>query len=78
MTDDLLIEIRDLLKEIKTNKNSLPKLLYAKQIAENYKVNLNKATEFCQRYGTNFGGWCIESTKFQEILHNADSNLFEE
>ena len=56
MANKLLIEIRDLLKEFCTNKNQLPKLLYAKQIAENYSVNLNKATEFCQRYGINFGG----------------------
>lgn len=77
MADELLIEIRDLLKEICTNKNQLPKLLYAKQIEENYSVNLNKATEFCQKYGINFGGWCIESRKFQEILHNSNGNLFE-
>lgn len=77
MTDELLIEIRDLLQEINTNKNQLPKLLYAKQIAENYSINLNKATEFCQKYGINFGGWCIESAKFQEILHNSNGNIFE-
>lgn len=77
MTDELLEEIRDLLKEIRANQNQLPKLLYAKQIAENYSVNLNKATEFCQKYGINFGGWCIETTKFQEILHNSNGNLFD-
>ncbi len=77
MTDELLIEIRDLLKEINTNQNQLPKLLYSKHIAENYSINLNKATEFCQKYGINFGGWCIETTKFQEILHNSNGNLFE-
>jgi len=77
MTDELLTEIRDLLKELCTNKNTLPKLLYAKQIAESYAINLNKATEFCQRYGIHFGGWCIETTKFQEILHNSNGNLFE-
>ncbi len=77
MTDELLKEIRDLLKEIKTNQNQLPKLLYSKQIAENYSINLNKATEFCQRYGINFGGWCIEITKFYEILHNSNGKLFE-
>ena len=77
MTDQLLIEIRDLLKEINTNQNQLPKLLYAKEIAGNYSINLNKATAFCQRYGINFGGWCVESTKFQEILHNANGNLFD-
>lgn len=72
----ILIEIRDLLLNL-CNKSDLPRLIYAKEIANNYKVNLNKATEFCQKYGTNFGGWCIENTKFQEILHNADKNLFD-
>ena len=76
MKEKLLIEIRDLLSKL-CNKNNLPVLIYAKEIANNYKINLNKATEFCQKYGTNFGGWCIESTKFQEILHNADKNLFD-
>lgn len=76
MKEKLLIEIRDLLSKL-CNKNNLPVLVYAKEIASNYKINLNKATEFCQKYGTNFGGWCIENTKFQEILHNADKNLFD-
>ena len=77
MTDELLIEIRDLLKESITNQNQLPQLLYAKHIAKNYSINLNKATEFCQRYGINFGGWCIETTKFYDILHNSNGKLFE-
>lgn len=77
MSDELLIEIRDLLKEIDTNQNSLPRMVYAKEIKQNYPINLNKATEFCKKYGTNLGGWCIESTKLQEVLHNADGNLFE-
>lgn len=77
MSDVLLIEIRNLIKELCNNQNNLPKLLYAKDIAENYSINLNKATEFCQKYGINFGGWCIESAKFQEILHNSSGNLFE-
>lgn len=76
MADEILIEIRDLLKEIYTNKNQLPKLIYAKEIKENYPVGLNKATELCQKYGINFGGWCIETTRFQEILHNSSGNLF--
>ncbi len=76
MTEKVLIEIRDLLSKL-CNKSDLPRLIYAKEIANNYKVNLNKATEFCKKYGTDFGGWCIESTKFQEILHNADKNLFD-
>lgn len=77
MSDELLIEIRNLLKEICKNQNQLPKLLYAKNIEENYPINLNKATEFCKIYGINLGGWCIETTKFQEILHNSRGNLFE-
>lgn len=62
MLINLLVEIRDLLKEQCTNaSNDLPNLIYAKDIEQNYRVNLNKATEFCKRYGINFGGWCIES-----------------
>ena len=76
MSDVLLIEIRDLIKELCNNQNNLPKLLYAKDIAKDYMINLNKATEFCKKYGINFGGWCIESTKFKEILHNSNGNLF--
>ena len=74
--EEPLNEIRNLLTEL-CNKNNLPVLIYAKEISSNYKVNLNKATEFCQKYGINFGGWCIEITKFQEILHNSKGNLFE-
>ena len=40
-----------------------------------YKVNRNKATEFCKKYGTNFGGYCIESDKFKEILQNNNNVL---
>lgn len=69
-------EIKTILKEL-YKKDMLPHLVYAKEISENYKINLNKATEFCKKYGTNFGGWCIESKKFQEVLHNAEGNLFE-
>ena len=76
MINTLLLEIKILLEEI-CNKSTLPTLIYAKDIENNYKVNLNKATEFCQKYGTNFGGWCIEATKFREILHNANKDLFE-
>lgn len=78
MLINLLVEIRDLLKEQCTNaSNDLPNLIYAKDIEQNYRVNLNKATEFCKRYGINFGGWCIESTKFKEIMHDKKGNLFE-
>ena len=59
------------LEEIKESKpNDLPRLIYAKEIAENYKVNKNKATEFCKKYGVNFGGWCITKEKLREILNN--------
>lgn len=77
MLINLLVEIRDLLKEQCTNiSNDLPNLIYAKEIEQHYRVNLNKATEFCKKYGINFGGWCIESTKLREILHNKNGNLF--
>lgn len=67
-------EVISLLKSIDENlkilnqKQDLPKLIYAKDIAENYQVNVNKATEFCKKFGTNFGGYCIEQDKFKEIL----------
>ena len=58
--------LNQILNEIK--KQSFPQLIYAKEIAENYNINLNKATDFCKKYGTNFGGYCIESEKFKQIL----------
>lgn len=67
-------EIVELLKNINKNlenlnqKQNLPKLIYARQIAETYQVNVNKATNFCKKFGTNFGGYCIEQDKFKEIL----------
>lgn len=64
--EELLKELKEI-KDIMKQKH-LPKLIYAKEIANNYPVNLNKATEFCKRYGTNFGGYCIEESKFKEIL----------
>ena len=45
----LLRTINNNLEAIKKEDN-LPKLIYAKEIAKNYQVNLNKATEFCKRY----------------------------
>lgn len=75
-------ELLKLLKEINQNiedlkkKDNLPKLIYAKEIAENYQVNLNKATNFCKRYGTNFGGYCIEVDKFKEILQTKGKEIF--
>lgn len=74
-------EVVELLKSINNNleaikqENNLPKLLYVKEIAEKYKVNKNKATDFCKKYGTNFGGYCIEANKFKEILQNKGSEL---
>ena len=73
---ELLRSINKNLEDIK-NKESLPKLIYAKEIAEKYKVNKNKATEFCKRYGTNFGGYCIEADKFKEVLQNEGLKIFE-
>ena len=76
-------EVMELLKSINTNleaireKKSMPKLLYVKDIANNYRVNTNKATEFCKRYGTNFGGLCIEEDKFKEILQTKGMRIFE-
>lgn len=72
----LLREINNSLEDIK-QKDDLPKLIYAKEIAQNYNVNLNKATEFCKRYGTNFGGYCIEVNKFKEILQTKGTEIFD-
>ncbi len=71
----LLRTINNNLEAIKKEDN-LPKLIYAKEIAKNYQVNLNKATEFCKRYGTNFGGYCIEIEKFKEILQTKGIDIF--
>ena len=62
---------------LNTKQNNLPKLLYAKEIAENYRVNVNTATQFCKKYGTNFGGYCIELEKFKEILQTAGTEIFD-
>lgn len=70
MQDEILMilqSINENLEEL-NKKGNLPKLVYAKEIAENYQVNLNKATDFCKKYGTNFGGYCIEADKFKEVL----------
>ena len=67
----LLKTIITSLEEIKKGKQqSLPRLIYAKEIAENYKVNKNRATEFCKKYGVNFGGWCITKEKLKQVLNN--------
>lgn len=75
-------EILEILKIINHNleelkkKDSLPKLIYAKEIADNYQVNRNTAIEFCKKYGTKFGGYCIEADKFKEILQNEGLKIF--
>lgn len=78
--EELLKEQRktnELLETIlNTKQNNLPKLIYAKEIAQNYRVNINKATEFCKRYGTNFGGYCIEQEKFKEVLQTKGTEIF--
>lgn len=78
--EELLKEQRktnELLETIlNTKQNNLPKLIYAKEIAQNYQVNLNKATEFCKKYGTNFGGYCIEQEKFKEVLQTKGTEIF--
>ena len=80
--EELLEEQRktnELLKTILNTKQiNLPKLIYAKEIAMHYKVNINKATKFCKKYGTNFGGYCIEVEKFKEILQTKGKNILED
>lgn len=71
----LLRTINNNLEAIKKEDN-LPRLIYAIEIAKNYQVNLNKATDFCKRYGTNFGGYCIEIEKFKEILQTKGMDIF--
>lgn len=77
--EDILKELQKInsnLEELK-NKDKIPKLLYTKDIVKNYSVNRNKATELCKRYGTNFGGWCIEANKLEEIFRNAGKNILD-
>lgn len=74
---ELLKSINQNLEDLK-NKENLPKLLYVKDITDNYRVNPNKATAFCKKYGTNFGGYCIELDKFKEILQTKGMEIFEE
>lgn len=70
MQEEVLILLQSINKNLEDlkKKENYPKLIYAKEIAENYQVNLNKATTFCKKYGTNFGGYCIEADKFKEVL----------
>ncbi len=72
---DLLENINNNLEAIK-EKKTFPRLIYAKEIVANYPVNLNKATAFCKRYGTNFGGYCIEADRFKEILQTKGLEVF--
>lgn len=74
---EILKNINQNLEDIKKQDN-MPKLIYAKEIAEKYNVNKNKATNFCKKYGTNFGGYCIESDKFKEILQTEGLKIFME
>jgi len=69
-------ELLETILNTKQNKN-LPCLIYAKEIAEKYQVNLNKATSFCKKYGTNFGGYCIEVDKFKEVLQTKGIEIFD-
>lgn len=64
---EVLTKINQNLEDI-NKKENLPKLIYPKEIVKKYRVNLNTATKFCKRYGTNFGGFCIENDKFKEVL----------
>ena len=73
---EILQNINQNLEDIKKEKD-LPRLIYAKEIADNYKVNINKATVFCKKYGTNFGGYCIETERFKEILQTNGKDIFE-
>lgn len=73
---NLLKNINKNLEDLKNSKN-LPKIVYAKEIAQNYRVNINRATDFCKKYGTNFGGYCIEIDKFKEILQKEGAKIFE-
>lgn len=74
---EILKNINQNLEDIKKQDN-MPRLIYAKEIAEKYNVNKNKATNFCKKYGTNFGGYCIESDKFKEILQTKGLKIFME
>ena len=70
LQDEILMILQSINQNLEelNKKENLPKLVYAKEIAENYQVNLNKATDFCKKYGTNLGGYCIEADKFKEVL----------
>jgi hypothetical protein len=77
-------EILEILKNINQNledikkQDNMPKLVYAKEIAETYNVNRNKAIDFCKMYGINFGGYCIEADKLKEILQTKGFRILKE
>lgn len=64
---EVLTKINQNLEDL-NKKENLPRLIYPKEIVQKYRVNLNTATKFCKKYGTNFGGYCIENDKFKEVL----------
>ena len=74
---EILKNINQNLEDIKKQDN-MPKLIYAKEIAEKYNVNKNKATDFCKKYGINFGGYCIEADKLKEILQTKGFQILKE
>ena len=74
---EILKNINQNLEEIKKQDN-MPRLIYAKEIAEKYNVNKNKATDFCKMYGINFGGYCIEADKLKEILQTKGFQILKE
>ena len=74
MEKEILEELKKISQALQ--KKDFPKLIYAKDISSNYNINLNKATQFCKKYGTNFGGYCIESEKFKEILQTKGLEIF--
>lgn len=77
-------EVIEILKSINQNledikkQNSMPRLIYAKEISEKYNVNRNKAIDFCKMYGINFGGYCIEADRFKEILQTKGFQILKE
>ena len=72
---ELLKSINKNLEDLKKKEN-LPQLIYVKEIAEKYHVNKNKASAFCKKYGTNFGGLCIEADKFKKVLQTEGIGIF--
>lgn len=73
---ELLENINQKLEQL-NNKDKLPKLIYAKEIKENYRVNAAKAIALCKIYGTNFGGYCIEADKLKEVFQTKGTKLFD-